>query len=194
MKIIKTFASASFSYIVKFVGFIILALSINITLTVVYFENITALFSGNNLWLGIITLSTVIIFPIIWLFSAKTEALLSAIFKIVNKNLDSLVSFIIDNFVAGRNRETLGNYSGILKKQSSITQLILNFFFDKIDFFTDVSELLKEKNYSDEELKVKMVERIREKELFEAWEPSFMLPLFLSLVNIAVIYIAEYFL
>ncbi len=190
----KTLASAGFAYILKFIWFIFLALAINITLTIVYFNNITALFSGEHIWLGVITLTTVIIFPIIWLISAKSEALLSAIFKVVDKNLDSLVGFIIDKFVAGKNRDKIGDYTGILKKQSTITQLILEFFFEKINFFNDVSELLKEKNYSDEELKVKMVERIREKELFEEYEPSFTTPLILTIVNIGVIYGAEYFL
>ena len=190
----KTLASAGFAYILKFVWFIFLALAINITLTIVYFSNITALFSGEQILLGVITLTTVIIFPIVWLLSAKSEALLSAIFKVVDKNLDGLVGFIIDTFVAGKNRDKIGDYTGVLKKQSTVTQLILEFFFEKIDFFNDVSELLKEKNYSDEELKVKMVERIREKELFEEWEPSFITPLILSVVNIGIIYGAEYFL
>ncbi len=190
----KTLASAGFAYILKFIWFIFLALAINITLGIVYFSNITSLFSGEQIWLGVITLATVILFPIIWLITAKSEALLSAIFKVVDKNLDGLVGFIIDKFVSGKNRDKIGDYTGILKKQSTITQLILEFFFEKIDFFNDVSELLKEKNYSDEELKVKMVERIREKELFEEYEPSFMTPLILTIVNIGVIYGAEYFL
>ena len=190
----KTLASAAFAYILKFVWFILLALSINISLLIIYFDNLSSLFKGENISLGVITLVTVILFPIIWLITAKSEALLSAIFKVVDKNLDSLVGFIIDKFVAGKNRDKIGDYTGILKKQSTITQLILEFFFEKINFFNDVSELLKEKNYSDEELKVKMVERIREKELFEEYEPSFMTPLILALVNIGVIYGAEYFL
>ena len=190
----KTLASAGFAYLLKFVWFIFLALAINITLTWIYFDNITELFSGGNLWLGIITLSTVIFFPIVWLLSAKSEAVLSAIFKVVDSNLDGLVGFIIDKFVAGKNREKIGDYTAILKEQSTVTQLILEFFFEKIDFFNDISELLKEKNYSDEELKVKMVERIREKELFEEWQPSFMTPLMLASANIGVVYLAEYFL
>ena len=190
----KTLASAGFAYLLKFVWFIFLALAINITLTWIYFDNITELFSGGNLWLGIITLSTVIFFPIVWLLSAKSEAVLSAIFKVVDSNLDGLVGFIIDTFVAGKNREKIGDYTAILKEQSTVTQLILEFFFEKIDFFNDISELLKEKNYSDEELKVKMVERIREKELFEEWQPSFMTPLMLASANIGVVYLAEYFL
>jgi len=190
----KTLASAGFAYIVKFIWFVFLALAINITLAIIYFSNITALFSGEHIWLGTVTLATVIIFPIVWLITAKSEAILSAIFKVVDKNLDSLVGFIIDTFVAGKNRDKIGNYTGILKKQSTVTQLILEFFFEKIDFFNDVSELLKEKNYSDEELKVKMVERIREKELFEEWQPTFITPLGLSVANIGIIYGAEYFL
>ena len=190
----KTLASAGFAYILKFIWFIVLALAINITLAIVYFDNLSSLFRGENISLGVITLATVIIFPIIWLVMAKSEALLSAIFKVVDNHLDSLVGFIIDKFVAGKNRDKIGDYTGVLKKQSTITQLILEFFFEKIDFFNDVSELLKEKNYSDEELKVKMVERIREKELFEEWEPSFITPLVLALANIGIVYGAEYFL
>jgi len=190
----KILASAGFAYILKFIWFVLLALAINITLAIIYFSNITALFSGTHIWLGVITLATIIIFPIIWLLSAKSEALLSAIFKVIDKNLDSLVGFIIDTFVAGKNRDKIGDYTGILKKQSTITQLILEFFFEKINFFNDVSELLKEKNYSDDELKVKMVERIREKELFEEYEPSFTTPLILAIANIGTVYGAEYFL
>jgi len=190
----KTLASAGFAYILKFIWFIFLALLINITLAILYFDNLSALFTGENISLGVITLATVLIFPIVWLITAKSEALLSAIFKVVDKNLDSLVGFIIDKFVAGKNRDKIGDYTGVLKKQSTITQLILEFFFEKIDFFNDVSELLKEKNYSDEELKVKMVERIREKELFEEWEPSFTTPLALAIANIVIVYGAEYFL
>jgi hypothetical protein len=85
-------------------------------------------------------------------------------------------------------------YSFFLSEQSTVTQLILEFFFEKIEFFNDISELLKEKNYTDEELKVKMVERIREKELFEEWQPSFMTPLGLMVANIGAIYLADYFL
>ena len=190
----KTLASAGLAYLFKFIWFIFLALAINITLSIIYFDNISTLFGGENIWLGSITLATVIVFPIIWVLSAKSEALLSAIFKVVDNNLDGLVGFIIDKFVAGKNRETIGNYTGVLKEQSTVTQLILEFFFEKIDFFNDISELLKEKNYSDEELKVKMAERIREKELFEEWEPSFMTPLILAISNIGILYLAEYFL
>jgi len=190
----KTLASAGFAYILKFSWFIFLALAINITLAFLYFGNITALFSGKDILLGVITLATIIIFPIIWLITSKQEALLSAIFKVVDRKLDVLVGFIIDKFVAGKNRDKIGDYTAILKKQSTVTQLILEFFFEKIDFFNDVSELLKEKNYSDEELKVKMVERIQEKELFEEWEPSFTTPLLLAFGNIGVLYLANYFL
>ena len=190
----KTVASAGLAYLLKFIWFIILALVINITLTIIYFDNISTLFGGKDIWLGSITLATVVIFPIVWLISAKSEALLSAIFKVVDTNLDGLVGFIIDTFVSGKNRETIGDYTGVLNEQSTVTQLILEFFFEKIDFFNDISELLKEKDYSDEELKVKMVERIREKELFEEWQPSVMTPLILAGANIGAIYLAEYFL
>jgi hypothetical protein len=190
----KTLASAGFAYIFKFVCFIFLALAINITLGILYFDNILALFHGENPLQGGIILAVVIIFPIIWLITAKSEALTSAIFKVIDNNLEGLVGFIIDTFVAGKDRETIGDYAGVLKKQSTITQLILEFFFEKINFFNDISELLKEKNYSDEELKIKMVERIREKELFEEWEPSIVTPIGLATVNIGVIYLTDYFL
>jgi len=190
----KTLASAGFAYILKFIWFIFLALTINITLAILYFDNIKPLFGGEDILLGMVTLGGVTLFPIIWLITAKSEAISSAIFKVVDNNLDSLVGFIIDTFVAGKNRDKIGDYTGILKEQSTITQYILEFFFEKIDFFNDVSKLLKEKNYSDEELKVKMVERIREKELFEEWEPSIITPITLGAVNIGVIYMADYLL
>jgi hypothetical protein len=106
----KTLASAGFAYILKFVWFIFLALAINITLAVIYYQNISPLFRGENILLGSITLATVVVFPIIWLISAKSEALLSAIFKVVDNNLNSLVGFIIDKFVAGRDRDNWGLY------------------------------------------------------------------------------------
>jgi len=190
----KTLGSAGFAYILKFIWFIFLALAINITLTILYFDNISPLFKGENILLGSITLGGVIIFPIIWLITAKSEALTSAIFKVIDGNIEGLVGFIIDKFVAGKDRDKIGDYAGILQEQSTITQMILEFFFEKINFFNDISELLKEKDYSDEELKVKMVERIREKELFEEWEPSIITPIGLGAVNIGVIYLADYFL
>jgi len=190
----KTLASAGFSYIIKFIWFIFLALAINITLAVIYFGNISPLFKGENLLLSGISLGVVVIFPIIWLITAKSEALTSAIFKVIDGNLEGLVGFIIDKFVAGKDRETIGDYAGVLENQSTITQMILEFFFEKINFFNDISELLKEKDYSDEELKVKMLERIREKELFEEWEPSIITPIGLGAVNIGVVYVADYFL
>ena len=190
----KTLASAGFSYIIKFIWFIFLALAINITLAVIYFGNISPLFKGENLLLSGISLGVVVIFPIIWLITAKSEALTSAIFKVIDGNLEGLVGFIIDKFVAGKDRETIGDYAGVLENQSTITQMILEFFFEKINFFNDISELLKEKDYSNEELKVKMVERIREKELFEEWEPSIMTPIGLGAVNIGAVYLADYFL
>jgi len=190
----KTLASAGLAFILKFIWFILLSISINLSLVIIYFQNINSLFQGENILLGSITLLTIIIFPIIWIIIAKSEAIMSAIFKVIDKNLESFVGFIIDKFVAGKNRETIGNYTGTLKNQSKTTQFILEFFFEKIHFFNDVSELLKEKNYSDSELKIKMVERIREKELLEEWEPSFMTPLLLTLVNIGIVYLANYFL
>jgi len=190
----KTLASAGLSYILKFVWFIILALVINITLALVYWENISALFSEGNLWLGLITLATVIIFPIIWFLIAQQEALMSAIFKVVNRHLPDLVGFIVEKFLTGNKKEKVADVTGVLNKQSKVTQLILGFFFEKIDFFGEVSQLLKEKNYSNDELTVKMVERIEEKELFEEWEPSFMTPLLLSVANIGVIFLASKFL
>ena len=82
----KTLASAGFAYILKFIWFIFLALAINITLAITYFDNISPLFKGENLLLSGISLGIVIIFPIIWLITAKSEALTSAIFKVIVDN------------------------------------------------------------------------------------------------------------
>lgn len=190
----KTLASASFAYLLKFIWFIFLALAINITLAIVYWGSISSLFSFENVWVGSITLITLLVFPIVWVLVGKGEALRSAIFKVVNKHLKSLVEFIIETFVTENSRDRLGDYTGILKKQSFITRMILEFFFEKIDFFTDVSELLKEKDYTNKELSLKMVERIEEKALFEEWEPSFITPLFLATSNIGIVYLVNYFL
>jgi len=82
----KTLASAGFAYILKFIWFIFLALAINITLAITYFDNIPPPFKGENLLLSGISLGIVIIFPIIWLITAKSEALTSAIFKVIVDN------------------------------------------------------------------------------------------------------------
>jgi len=190
----KILAQAGFSYVFKFVLFIVLALATNITLLFVYMENITALFSGKETILGTITLLTIFIFPIIWLFMAKKEAFLSAIFKVVNESMDDLVGYVIDNFLTNDNQGKVANFLETLERQPKVAQMILGFFFEKVDFFGEVSKLLKEKDYTDTELKVKMVETIEEKEFFEDWEPSFMTPLVLLIVNVATIVLAEYFL
>lgn len=190
----KTLASAGFTFLLKFIWFALLGIIVNIILTFVYMGNISTLFSGEHVVLGSITLLTVIVFPFIWLFMAKKEAMLSATFKVVDKSMDELVGFIIDKFVTENNKDKLGDYMGILEKQPKITQMILGFFFEKVDFFTDVSRLLQEKDYSNEELKVKMVETTREKELFEEWQPTIITPIFLVLINVGILYIANIFL
>jgi hypothetical protein len=190
----KILAQAGFSYIFKFVFFIILALATNITLLFLYMENITALFSGNNVLLGTVTLSTIVVFPIVWLFMAKKEAFFSALFKVINESIDDLVAYVIDNFLTNDNQGKVANFLETFDKQPKIAQMILGFFFDKVDFFGEVSNLFKEKEYSDSELKLKMVEIIEEKDLFEDWEPSFMTPLLLLVANIGIVVLANHFL
>ena len=190
----KTLASAGFTFLVKFIFLLGLGIVLNVILTVVYWDNIMALVSGDKMLLGSITLISIFFFPFIWFFISKKEATLSAIFKIVDKNVEVLIGFIIDKFVREENKDKLGDYMGVLEKQPKIIQIILGFFFEKIDFFGEVSQLLKEKDYSNEELKVKMLEVIKEKELFEEWEPSFMTPLIFIGVNIGIIALATRFL
>jgi len=190
----KTLASAGFTFLVKFIFLLGLGIVLNVILTVVYWDNIMAFVSGDKMLLGSITLISVFFFPFIWFFISKKEATLSAIFKIVDKNVEVLIGFIIDKFVREENKDKLGDYMGVLEKQPKIIQIILGFFFEKIDFFGEVSQLLKEKDYSNEELKVKMLEVTKEKELFEEWEPSFMTPLIFIGVNIGIIALATRFL
>ncbi len=187
---IGTLASASFAYIFKWVLFIVLALGVNIGLALYYFGNITALLSGANPLLGAITLGTVIIFPIIWFLKAKKEALFSAIFKVVNEGLDDVVEFIIDKFLSDDNKETVGNYQEVFKQQSKTTQKILGFIFDKIDFLGEAQRLQSAHNYSDAQLKAKMVAHVEEKDLFDRWEPSLSTPLTLLALNIGIVVVA----
>jgi len=187
---VGTLASAGVSYLFKWILFVVLALGVNITLALYYFDNITALLNGSNPLLGAITLATVLIFPIIWLFKAKKEALFSAIFKVVNEGLDDVVAFIIDTFLTDDNRERVGNYEEVLKQQSKITQKVLGFIFEKIDFLKEAQRLQSMHHYSDEELKAQMVKHVEEQDLFDRWEPSGWTPLILLALNVGVVVIA----
>ncbi|CAA6812110.1 MAG: Unknown protein [uncultured Sulfurovum sp.] len=191
---IKTLTSAGFSYLFKFIGFIVLGLIINGVLAMVYFDNISGLFQNNNILLGSITIVTVILFPMLWLLFGKTEAVSSAIFKVMNGHLEDLVEFVIKNFLTEGSRDKVGDYGSKLEGQSTVTRFILEFLFEKINFFEEISKLLKEKDYSDEELTLKMCEKIREEEFFEDLEPSLLTPFLLMVVNIGVLYVANYFL
>lgn len=114
--------------------------------------------------------------------------------KILSQSSGEVVGFIIDNFINENSKDRVGDYMGVLNRQSKVVQIILGFIFDKIDFFGEVSNLLKEKNYSNSELKVKMVEKIEEKELFEAWSPTLWIPFFLLVANIGIVVLANKFL
>ena len=191
---IGTLAKAGFSYISRFFIFLFLAIVTNVALAISYFGNITAVISGEGIVLGVITIVTIIIFPIIWFFMAKQEALLGAIFKIVDRGSYKLVEYSVDNFITRDNQGKVGDHLEVLNRQPKVTRIILEFFFEKIDFFGRVGELLKEKDYTNQELKLKMVETIEEKELFEEWEPSFWTPVLLLVVNIGVLILASQFL
>ncbi|CAA6823512.1 MAG: Unknown protein [uncultured Sulfurovum sp.] len=161
---------------------------------VIYFDDISALFKSENILLGAITLAVVVIFPIIWIIIGKAEAVSSAIFKVMDGHLDDLIAFVIKNFLTQGSRDKVGDYGSKLEKQSTVTRFILEFLFEKINFFEEVSKLLKEKDYSDKELTLKMSARIREEEFFEDLEPSWMTAFILILANVGIIYSAHYFL
>jgi len=188
----KTLLSAGFTFIFKLVWFILLGVVVNTILTFVHFDHIAKLFVGEDLVMGVVTLVTLILFTLVWILMAKKEALFTALFKVVDKSMDELVAFIIDKFVRDDNRDKLGDYTAVLERQPKTVQILLGFFFEKIDFFGEVSKLLKEKNYTNEELKVKMVETTREKELFEEWKPTLWTPFLLLVVNVATIPLVEY--
>ena len=190
----RAIAKAGLAYILRFSLFIFLAIVTNLILAITYFSNITALFHGQDIILGVITLLTIIAFPIIWFITAQQEAIYASIHKILSQSSGDIVGFIVDNFINENSRDRVGDYMGVLNRQSKITQIILTFIFDKIDFFGEVSNLLKEKNYSNSELKLKMVEKIEEKELFEAWSPTLWIPFLLLVANIGIVVVANRFL
>ena len=190
----KTLASAGFAYLLKFIGFIFLGLMINIILTVIYFDDIVGLFKQENMLLGSIVLLNVLIFPIIWFVLGQQGAINSAIFKVMDGHLESLVEFVIKTFLTQGSRDKIGDYGSKLEEQSTVTKFILEFLFEKINFFEEISKLLKEKDYTDKELSLKMAEKIREEEFFEDLEPSLMIPLLLIVANIGIVYLAHGFL
>jgi len=189
----KTLLKAGLAYVWRFSLFLFLGVVINITLAIVYFGDIIALFHGQNIWLGVIVLATVIGFPILWFVLGQQEAIYASISKVLKESSDEIVSFVVDKFITDDKKDKIGDYMSTLKKQPKTVQIILGFLFEKIDFFTEVSELLKEKEYSKDELKLKMVEKIEEKELFEEWTPTLWTPLLLLIANIAIVIIAHKF-
>lgn len=191
---IETLAKAGFAYIFRFVLFILLGVVINVGLALIYFKNFTGFSEIHGVLLGSISLITVVGFPIIWFILAKKTALLVAIFKAVDENKDDLVAYIIDTFLAEDNRSKIADFDQKFSEQSRVTQIILNFFFDRFDFFGDVQRLLSEQNYTDTELKAKMVEELEAKEIYEEWKPSFWTPIVLIIVNIGIVILATRFL
>jgi len=190
----KTLLKAGLAYILRFSLFIFLALVTNIILSVIYFDNILALFHGEHILLGIITLVSVVGFPFLWFILGQQEAVYASIYKVLSQSSGDVVGFIVDKFITDEKKDKVGDYMGILNRQPKTVQIILGFIFEKIDFFGEVSNLLKEKNYTKDELKLKMVEKIEEKELFEEWTPSLWIPFLLLVANIGVVVIANRFL
>lgn len=191
---ISTLAKASFSYIFRWISYIILALSINIGLAIVYLKNITTMLTGEHLLLGIITIATVIIFPIIWLVLAKKTALFMALFKVVDESIDDLVEYVVDNFLTKDNQGKVKNYDEVMAQQPKIAQKVLGYFFEKVDFFKEAESIMAKKSYSDKELKSKLIANIEEKSFFENLEPSSMNTIYMILSNIGVVVIASRFL
>jgi len=187
---IGTLASATFSYVWRWILFGVLALGVNIGLGVYYFDNIMGLLRGSNVLLGVITLGVVVIFPFVWLYKAKEEALFSALFNVIHEGVDEVVEFIIDTFLTDDNRTTVGNYHEVLKEQSKTTQRVLGVIFDKIDFLEEAQRLQSEHDYSDAQLKAKMVEYVKSQDLFEQWEPTLFTPLILLILNVGVVVVA----
>ena len=191
---ISTLAKASFSYIFRWISYIILALSINIGLAIVYLKNITTMLTGEHLLLGIITIATVIIFPIIWLVLAKKTALFMALFKVVDESIDDLVEYVVDNFLTKDNQGKVKNYDEVMAQQPKIAQKVLGYFFEKVDFFKEAESIMAKKSYSDKELKSKLIANIEEKSFFENLEPSSMNTIYMILSNIGIVVIASRFL
>jgi hypothetical protein len=183
---IGTLAKASLAYILRWVWFILLAIVTNVTLAINYI--------GESGIVGTITLATVIIFPIIWFVMAKKSALFVAIFKVVDESIDDLVEFVVDTFLAEDNKSKIANYDEVFAEQSKVTQIVLNFFFKQVNFFSHVESLMSQKEYSDAELKQKLIDTIEDKEMFEKWEPSIMTPIYLLGANIGIVVLSSRFL
>jgi len=190
----KTLLKAGLAYIWRFSLFLFLGVVINITLAIIYFGDIVALFHGQNIWLGVIVLVTVIGFPVLWFIIGQQEAIYASISKVIKNSSDEIVSFVVDKFITDDKKDKIGDYMSVLNKQPKTVQIILGFLFEKIDFLTEISELLKEKEYSKDELKLKMVEKIEEKELFEEWTPTLWTPFLLLVANIGIVIVAHRFL
>ncbi len=191
---ISTLAKASFSYIFRWISYIILALSINIGLAIVYLENITAMLTGEHLLLGVITIATVIIFPIMWLVLAKKTALFMALFKVLDESIDDLVEYVVDKFLTKDNQGKIKNYNEVMAQQPKIAQKVLGYFFEKVDFFKEAESIMAKKSYSDKELKSRLIANIEKKSFFENLEPSSMNTSYMVLSNIAIVVIASRFL
>jgi hypothetical protein len=182
---IGTLAKASFAYIFRWVLFIFLAVVTNIGLAINYI--------GESGLVSTITIATVVIFPIIWFIMAKKTALFVAIFKVVDESVDDLVEFVVDTFLAEDNRSKISNYDEVFLEQSKVTQMVLNFFFEQVNFFPQVESLMSQRDYSDSELKQELIDTIEDKEAFQKWEPSLMTPLYILMANIGVVVLASRF-
>lgn len=188
---IATLAKASFSYIFRWVFYIVMALGINIGLVLIYFENISSMIVGEKILLGSITLLTIIIFPIIWFILAKKTALFMALFKILDESIDDLVEYVVDTFLTTDNKSKIENYDEVMSSKSKITQKVLEYFLEKVDFFKEVESLMSKKNYSDKDLKHKLISNIEENSFFENLEPSMMNTIYMIVANIGIIVIAS---
>ena len=191
---ITTLAKASFSYIFRWVSYIVMGLVINIGLVIVYFENISTMMMGEGVILGVITLLTIVIFPIIWFVLAKKTALFVALFKLVDESIDDLVEYVVDTFLTKDNQGKIKNYDEVMKEQSLMAQKVLGYFIEKVDFFKEAERLMAEKTYSDKVLKQKLVINIEEKDFFESLEPSSMNTIYMVVANIGIIIMASRFL
>lgn len=191
---ITTLAKASFSYIFRWVSYIVMALGINIGLVLIYFENITTMITGEKMLLGLITLFTIVIFPIIWFILAKKTALFIALFKVLDESIDDLVEYVVDTFLTKDNKSKITNYDEVMNSQSKITQKVLGYFIEKVDFFKEAERLMAKENYSDKDLKHKLISNIEENSFFENLEPSMMNTIYMIVTNIGIVVLASRFL
>jgi hypothetical protein len=166
----------------------------NVGLAITYLGDISGLLSGEKTLLGVVTLVTIVVFPIVWFIMAKKTALFVAIFKVVDESIDDLVEFVVDTFLADDNKQKITNYDKVFAEQSKVTQMVLNFFFEQVNFFPQVESLMSQDNYSDVELKQKMIETIEDKEMFEKWEPSSLTPIYHLATKKGIVVLASRFL